>query len=119
MASSYFADLAIAGTFLPSNGRNLPANSTYLQYVLRLDQHTLVIVPIALANVVAPAAIQDGTADTACCFAVGIADSACKTPLLEQQIFASNPVGVCFKARARLKVAIYFWDVRICSQKLW
>ena len=75
-ASYYFADLAIAGTFPPSNGGNLPANSTYLRYVLRLDQHTLVIVPIALANALAPAAIQDGTADTACCFAVGIAATA-------------------------------------------
>jgi hypothetical protein len=126
-ASHYFADLAIAGTFPPSNGGILPANSTYLLwYVLCPDQHTLVIVPIALANALAPAAIQDGTADTACRFAVGIADTACTlavgarfTPLLGLQIFASNPVGVRFKARARLNVSIYFWDVRICGRKLW
>ena len=55
---------------------NLPVNSTYLRYILRPDQYTLVIVPIALANVLVPAAIQDGTADMACCFSVGIADTA-------------------------------------------
>ena len=75
-ASYYFADLAIAGTFLPSNGGNLRANSTYLRYVLRLDQDTFVIVPIARANALAPDVIQDGTADTSCCFAVGIVDTA-------------------------------------------
>ena len=75
-ASCYFADLAIAGTFPPSNGGNLHANSTYLRYVLRPDQHTLVIVPIARVNALAPADIQDGTVDPACCFAIVMADTA-------------------------------------------
>ena len=121
-ASYYFADLAIVGTFPPSNGWNLPTNSTYLRCVLRPDQHTLVIVLIALANALAPAAIQGGTADTACRFAVGIADTACTlvdgarfTPLLGRHNF----VSISFKARARLKVSIYFWDVRMCGRKLW
>ena len=59
-ASYYFADLAIAGTFPPSNGGNLPANSTYLRYVLRPVQHTLAIVSIVLANAVALVDIQFG-----------------------------------------------------------
>ena len=46
-ASHYFADLAIAGTFPPSNGGILPANSTYLLwYILCPDQHhSLVVEP--------------------------------------------------------------------------
>ena len=54
LASYYFADLAIAGTFPPSNGGNLPDNSTYLRYALRPDQHTLVIVPIVCAVMCIP-----------------------------------------------------------------
>ena len=34
LASYYFDDMAMAGTFPPSNGGNLPPNSTYLLYVL-------------------------------------------------------------------------------------
>ena len=75
-ASYYFADLAIEGTFPPSRGGNLSAYRTYLRYVLRPDQHTLVIVPIARVNALAPADIQDGTVDPACCFAVVMADTA-------------------------------------------
>ena len=44
----------------------------------------------------ATADIQDEAADTACVLAI----------------------GVHFKARARLNVSIYFWDVRICGLKL-
>ena len=74
--SYYFADLVIEGTFLPSCGGNLSAYRTYLRYVLCPDQHTLVIVPIARVNALAPADIQDGTADPACCFAAVMADTA-------------------------------------------
>ena len=50
-ASYYFADLAIAGTFPPSNGGILPANSTYLLwYVLCPDQHIVVLAMYGLHN---------------------------------------------------------------------
>ena len=79
----------------PMSG-TFPPYGTYLQYLLFPVQHTLVIVPIALANPLAPADIQARTADTACILAV----------------------CVFFKAYARLNVSIYVLDVRICGVKL-